>query len=353
MLKKYIKITLILVLIVALALVLRILYIGGAFKNIKNYNAGTVTKIYTNMAGTEDLAFDKVHNLLLISSSNRWAITLKHENPLDGIYALYLNDSINKNPKKMLTTFTGNFHPHGISVLQQKGNTYVFAVNHNKTGSYVEKFKIKNDTLIHLKSYANELMFSPNDVAAVTDSTFYVTNDHGYKPGFKQTLEDYLQLPKSYLLYFDGKNYTKVVSGLKYANGVNLSADKSEVYLATSTGQKLYIYKRDAHGFLDIQQYINTHSGIDNITVDKQGDLWLAAHPQLLKFARHAKDSTKLSPSEVIRIHKKDNGVYKQTVYYLNDGTEISGTCVAYRFKNQLFVGDVFQHKLLRIKLKN
>lgn len=331
--------------------VFKTLYIGGVFKSIVNYNAGKTDFIYTNMAGTEDIVYDSIHQFLYISSSNRWASMLKHQKPLDGIYALDINDSLNANPKKMLTTYRGEFHPHGISVIQQDGSTFVFAVNHNNKGSFIEKFSLQNGTLMHLKTYANDLMFSPNDVAAITDSTFYVTNDHGNQAGFKQTLENYLQLPKSYVLYFDGKTYKKVINKLKYANGISFSKDNNAVYVATSTGQNVYIYKRALDGSLNLSHYINTHTGVDNVTIDNQGDLWLAGHPKLLQFTSHAKDSTKISPSEVIIIHKLPNGIYEQTQIYLNDGTEISGSSVAFKFKNYVFVGDVFQHKLLKIKL--
>jgi len=303
------------------------------------------------MPGTEDLDYDRVHNLLFISSANRWATTLKHQNPHDGIYALNL-DSINQTPKKIITTYKGDFHPHGISILQQEGSTYLFVVNHNKTGSYIEKFNYKNNTLIHLKSYANALLFSPNDVAAVTDSTFYATNDHGSKTAFGTTLEAYLQLPRSYVVYFDGHKYTKVISKLRYANGVILSKDKKQLFVATTTGQKILIYNRQKNGSLKLEHYINTHTGNDNITVAANGDLWIGAHPKLLKFTGHAKDSTKISPSEVLRIHRRDDGIYTQKVFYLNDGQEISGSSVAYKFGTNIFVGDVFQHKLLRINLK-
>lgn len=354
MIKKYIKFPLFILASILLLLIFKTLYIGGVFKSIVNYNAGETTQIFTNMPGTEDVAYDAVHHLLFISSSNRWASTLKNENPLDGIYALDLNDSLNKAPKKILTTYSGDFHPHGISVLQQEGSTYLFVVNHNKTGSYVEKFKFENGTLKHLKSYYNTLLFSPNDVTADSDSTFYASNDHGSKTKLGATFEAYLQLPRSYVVYFDGHQYKKVIKGLRYANGVILSKDKSQLYVATATGQNIYIYNRYKDGKINLVHYIKTRTGNDNITVeDATGDLWIGAHPQLLKFAGHAKDSTKISPSEVLRLHKQKNGVYKQTIYYLNDGNEISGSSVAYKLGNRVYVGNVFQHKLLKISLND
>ncbi|NQW36893.1 MAG: SMP-30/gluconolactonase/LRE family protein [Flavobacteriales bacterium] len=351
MIKKYLLGGLKIIGVVFVIIILKTLYIGGVFKTLVNYNAGETTHIYTNMAGTEDMAFDTQNNLIYISSSNRWATMLKNENPLDGIYALNLSDSVISKPKKMLTTYSGDFHPHGISVVQQDSSTYVFAVNHNKKGNFIEKFIYKDGTLMHLKSYANALMFSPNDVAAVSDSTFYVSNDHGSKSGLSRLLEDYLQLPKSYVLYFDGRHYKHVVKGLKYANGVTYSPLKKQLYIATSTGQTIGIYKPLENGNLILQHYINTHTGVDNITIDAEGAIWTAAHPKLLKFTAHAKDSTKISPSEVLKIYQKPNGVYKTELVYLNDGSEISGSSVALKYNNLLFVGDVFEHKLLRIKL--
>ncbi|MCF6213459.1 MAG: SMP-30/gluconolactonase/LRE family protein [Flavobacteriaceae bacterium] len=351
MIKKYLKLSFKIIVTILVALVLKTLYLGGVFKTIINHNKGVTEHIYTNMAGTEDVALDSKNNLLYISSTNRWAITLKGENPLDGIYALDLTDSLNLSPKKMLTTYSGDFHPHGISVLQQEGSTYLFAVNHNKNGNFIEKFIYKNGTLMHLKSYSNRLMFSPNDVAAASKNTFYTTNDHGTKKGFSRVLEDYLQQSKSYVLYFDGQHYRPVIKDLQYANGVEISGDKKTLYVAESTGQKISVYAILDNGDVRLKHYINTHTGVDNITIDAQGAIWTAAHSKLLKFAGHAKDSTKFSPSEVLKIYQKPNGVYKTEQVYLNNGSEMSGSSVALKYKKFLFVGDVFAHKLLRIKL--
>ena len=43
-------------------------------------------------------------------------------------------------------------------------------------------------------------------------------------------------------------------------------------------------------------------SGADNIEIDEHGNLWIGAHPKLLKIEAHGKDPTTLSPSQVLRI---------------------------------------------------
>lgn len=47
-------------------------------------------------------------------------------------------------------------------------------------------------------------MHSPNDVIPVGPKAFYATNDHGGTSKWGRFLEEYLQLPRSFVLYYDG-----------------------------------------------------------------------------------------------------------------------------------------------------
>ena len=87
--------------------------------------------------------------------------------------------------------------------------------------------------------------------------------------------------------------------------------------------------------------------GGDNIEIDTKGDIWIAAHPQLLKFVGHAADSSKLSPSQVLRIKQNSYGDYIVEEMYLNDGKELSGSSVAAVMENRLLIGAVFEPRFL------
>ena len=195
-------------------------------------------------------------------------------------------------------------------------------------------------------------MCCPNDVVAVDKDKFYVTNDHGTRGGIMRTLEDYLLIPWSYILYYNGQTFTKVRDGINYANGINISNDHSKLYVACVTGRELLSFKIKEDGSLSLADRLNLKTGIDNIDVDEDGNLWIGAHPKLLAFVAHADDSTKHSPSQALKLTPSGNSFAAEEIF-LDDGKMISGSSVAVRYKNEVFVGVVFERKLLRMKLKN
>ena len=349
--KRILKISVSVIVLALAGFVLNTLYSAGVFKTISPHLEGELKTIYTNMPGTEDLEIDYEKELLFISSTDRWK-EWKGEKADGGIYVLQL-DSVNAVPRKLVTTYTGDFHPHGISYFKQDSSNYLFVVNHNWGGNFVELFEYKNDTLFHQRSFSDELMNSPNDVAAVAKDKFYVTNDHGYKKGISRLAEEYLRLPYSNLVYFNGTSFIKAVEGLNYGNGVNISNDGTLLYIAESTGRDLSTYEIDSKsGALELINNLDLKTGLDNIEVDSDGNLWIAAHPKLLSFVGHSKDPNKKSPSEVLKlIPAKDNKSYEVEQVYLDDGSQLSGSSIAVHYKNDLLIGVVFENKLLRATL--
>jgi len=341
--KKYIAL---LILLFVLYFVFNTLYDAGAFKTIKNYSQLEDVKVYKNIYGPEDLDVDTEKGLLFISASDRWKVNAGLQSD-DGIYLLDLKkDSI---PYKLANTFSGEFHPHGISYFHSNNEDYLFVVNHSKNESSIELFKFLNDTLFHLRTFRDDLLISPNDIVAIDINSFYVTIDHGSDGGFMSLMEDYLRLPLSYLLYFDGKEYTKVYDGLNYANGVNISPDGSTIYITETTTGKLSILKRTKEtGALELLFSKYLQSGLDNITIDANGDLWIATHPKLLDFVSHSKDSTHYSPSQVLKLHPLGNSDLLVEEIYLDNGKEISGSSTALFYNGQVFIGQVFNDKILR-----
>jgi arylesterase / paraoxonase len=341
---------LLVVLVFILFLVIHTLYVAGVFKTITPHLEGTIVNTWYGIHGAEDMDADEAAGWVFISSADRWK-TLSGLESNDGIYLLQPDS--NTAPRKLPTTYTGGFHPHGISYLRSGDSAYLFVVNHNRGGDFVELFAFDRDTLFHLQSIADRMMCCPNDVVAIASDKFYVTNDHGNGSGFVRTLEDYLQLPFASLLYYNGGGFTKVVTGLKYANGVNVSANGERLYLTTTTGRNLLSYDRDTTtGALQFAHKMNLKSGVDNIDVDTEGNLWIAAHPKLLAFTGHARDSGKLSPSQVLKLLPANGGGYTVEEIWMDDGQTLSGSSIALRYKNHLFVGGVFQPKVVKIGLK-
>jgi len=334
---------------VIIFLVIKTLYVAGSFKTIRPHMEGNLHTTYYGIPGPEDMDLDDSTGLLFISSADRWK-TQAGIPASDGIYLLNL-DSFNQ-PRKLATTYSGEFHPHGISFFREGEKSFLFVVNHNPSGDYVEVFEYKSDTLFHQSSIKGDAMCCPNDVVAVATDKFYVTNDHGYQGGMMRFFEEYLQLPFSSLLYYNGVAFSTAYDGLIYANGVNISNDKTKLYLATTTGRELLTFERNiASGQLKLLNKLNLKTGIDNIDVDVEGNLWIAAHPKLLAFVGHAKDSAKISPSEVLKLTPAANNTYRVEEVMMDDGKLLSASSIALRYKNGLFVGGVFQPRVLRVNI--
>ncbi|KAG6026479.1 hypothetical protein E4U19_002568 [Claviceps sp. Clav32 group G5] len=113
--------------------------------------------------------------------------------------------------KLTFTNFNGPFVTHGIDVLDDPEKpegeaVYIFAVNHvpspaysqnknakgPKARSIIEVFYyiIGSDTVAHVRSVWDPLITTPNDIVAVSPTSFFVTNDHYYREGLLRDVED-------------------------------------------------------------------------------------------------------------------------------------------------------------------
>ena len=87
---------------------------------------------------------------------------------------------------------------------------------------------------------------------------------------------------------------------------------------------------------------------MDNIELDKEGNLWIGSHPKLLTFTRHAKNSDIFSPSQVFKVSLGDENQVEEV--YLNDGGELSGSSVAATWENNLLIGPVLEDHFLHCR---
>ncbi len=339
------------ILIIIIYFVFDTLLQAGFFKSISNEFNGTEVQVYRGIWGGEDIEWDRANNLIYISAIDRWQEKSGSFGEKDGVYLLKSNSNT-RIPTRMKTDLQGEFHPHGISLFDVNGEKYLYAVNHGVESSTVELFKIDSNYLTHIESYSGALMTSPNDVVGDEIGRFYVTNDHGNTSDNGRTVEEYLRMPYSYLLYYNGEKFKKAQKGLVYANGVQLSNDGSRLFVSSTIGHEVYVLdRRKSNGLLILKDKIDLGTGVDNIDVDENDVIWVAAHPKLLTFSEHSKDSTVNSPSEVFKITEVKNE-FEVTKVYENDGSQLSGSSVAVAHNDTLFIGCVFENKIWKLKMK-
>ena len=354
---KYLRntiITLLLLALILVGLVVKTFYDAGEFREIKPHFKGQ-SKSVSGVSSSEDITIHPRTGLAFISSADRRAQWSDAAQPRQG--AVYGFDLGSASPQ--LVNLTVGFHkelnPHGIGLwMAEDGTAALFVVNHRRDGHFVEIFDYRSGKLVHRQSVSGALMHSPNDVIPVGPAAFYVTNDHGNATAFGRMAEEYLQLARSYVLYYDGKSFRKVAQALAYANGINISSDGQTVYVAATVEQKIYVYDRDRNtGDLFLRSTIKAGTGVDNIEIDQKGALWVGSHPKLLTFVKYSKDAQELSPSQVIKVEPKASGQYDVKEIYLNNGQPLSGSSVAAVFEDTLLIGSVFDEHFLLCHLQN
>lgn len=336
---------LIFVLLLGIAIQRFLAFANLSTKYQEHFN-GTCEKIY-GVVGGEDITIDK-EGIAWISAHDRRPV-LAGKPSRGKIFTL---DMKAHNPKPIDRTpaTPSVFHPHGLSYFTQlDGTRYLFVVNHPNFVSdhNIVRFNIsKNNRLSGSKVYQAPAINAPNDIAAVGPDQFYWTNDLGTTRGtFSNFLEITLALPWGSLGFFDGTKATIIYEGLAFGNGVQISKDGKQLYVAETGGKQVNIFDRTpATHQLTLNRTIAIPSGVDNLELDAKGNLWTAAHPKPLLFGEHTQSNDNKAPSQVFQILLNQNRA--KEIYY-NHGSEIAGAATAAVYKDKILLGPVFDDHLL------
>lgn len=337
------------VLVLIVAFVTYTLVSTGFFRTVENKFNGVIEKKIA-LPGAEDIIVNEIDSIALISSTNRQVYPPVDEES-GGLYIVELKSGEYKTTK-LTTSLSKPFAPHGISMIKKDSIYKVMAINHTLQGHSIEVFSLNDENLILEKTLIDSTMISPNDLVMIDENRFYFTNDHGHTKGFGKFSEEYLGLSLANVIYFDGEKYKEVADGIAYANGINFDPKRNLIYVASPRGFLIKVYSRNADGSLDFIEDIPCGTGVDNIEIDSEGNLWTAGHPNLLRFKAYAKGKENTSPSEIIKITYRGKNDYSVEQIYSDDGTTMSGSSVAAPFGNLILTGNVMDDEFLVLKLQ-
>ncbi len=344
---KNLKKTLFLFFGIIIAFVIYTFVSTGYFRTIENTFDGTIVRKII-LAGAEDITVSIEDDFALISATARKKLPTR-DAEFGDLYFLDLKTGTHE-IKKLTTDFNKSFAPHGISMFKLDSTYKIMAVNHTTKGHSIEVFRLFGESLTFEKTLTDESMKSPNDVVMIDENRFYFTNDHKYTKGFGRLMEDYGGLSISNIMYFDGNKYIEVANGIAYANGINYDAKRKLLFVASPRNFLIKVYERNDDGSLRFIEDIACGTGVDNIEFDTDGNLWVGAHPNLLRFAAYAKGKKEISPSEIIKINYKGKHDYMIEKVYINEGAEMSASTVAAPYKNLILTGNVMDTHFLILK---
>jgi len=301
--------------------------------------------------GTEDIVYDAPSGRLYVSATDRRWRQNGREPGRGGIYTLALGDgAADDAPIDATQGAPANFRPHGMDLWTgADGRQRLFVVNHPiGEPSRIDIFDVEPTGLLTLSADggAYDLLHRPNDVAADGPSSFYATNDHWARgrtvdqPGsLLEQIEVLFALDLGYVVRVANGAASKAATGLSFANGIALSADGTQVFVAEALDGVVRAYDRAGDGALKLAKRWKVGPGPDNLSRAADGALWIGAHDNLLAFTGHAADPAKLSPGSARRLHPATGVV---VTAFSTKGGEMSAISTALSLPDGIALGSVF-----------
>jgi arylesterase / paraoxonase len=324
--------------------------------------------------GPEDIVVDHAAVVAFSASQQRKSATGKLLGPADmpsgAIFALDLaSEPLAKRLLIDQESLGFPFHPRGCSLFSGPDGQRRLMVISNRaaTEHVVEVFDVvgtayESVALQHVRTVADpQHLISPNDLVALDSNRFYVTNDHGARQAFWQTLETGIGLPWSTVVFWDGSRFHTVAKDLEFANGIALDHTRKRLYVAATRSKRLYRYPwdpADPAKELTDRDHIDLPGCPDNLEWDADGKLWIGADPSFLRLSIYTLGLTPTAPSLILRLNF-DAGTepHVEEVWHDATGEIISASSVAAVSGKgpvrRLLIGQPFGNHLLDCELRD
>lgn len=336
-----------LVLIVLAFLIFNTLQFMGVFSEIEPLQPSQC-EVIDGIVGGEDLQWRASGESFFVSARDR------RIPDAEGFLYLVTPKEVGSNEHRVKVVnppLSFPFRPHGISLRVDEERETLYVLNlagEDRPYHSIEIFDVQpSGELLHAESIADEELRSPNSLVAIGARSFFVTNDRGSRSSLGRLLESLLRLPLGNVLFYDGSTFHVVHRRTRYANGINASADGEEIYLAETLAHQVIIFRHLGEGALERKEVIKVNSGVDNIDVAPDGSLWIAGHPHLGAYMRHARDPDSPSPSQVLRLARDEAGKWQQEELFVDKGELLSGSATAAYSQNRFAIGAVFDSHIL------
>lgn len=337
-----------LVLLVLLVLSFEVLRFAGVFTSVESHFAGSCREIGIS-GSAEDIQVDRERGVAYLSLLDRDKVY--RGQPVYGTVMLLDLNLAEPAPRAAMTFDPRDFRPHGMSLLRQPAQPLrLFAISHPTEQRHVVEIAEQGpDGGFHPKATIEDPSFThPNAIVGVGPSQFYLVNDHPVQTEWQLTVSTLLRSGNASLLYHDGARAQVLVNDLAYPAGLALSPDGTRLYVGEALAKSLRVYRVTAPGKLELERTVMLGTAPDNLNVDANGVVWIAAHPKLLRFLGHSRDASKRAPTQVLRFDPRNDAGAEEV--YADDGARIAAGTVAAHWRDQFLIGALLDKKVLICK---
>jgi arylesterase/paraoxonase len=214
-----------------------------------------------------------------------------------------------------------DFRPLGISATSTRdGYIRVFVANQAKSGPRVEvldlDLELSSAEARHVATIQHPLIYSPNSVAAVNATGFYVSNDVYFARGSSMlgvAAEVITAAPGGSLVYVSMQEPAPVVkraTRLALANGLAVDTGNNRVWAVSSPkGVYSFTYNPADPSQLVSEQFMRTASLGDNLILSPDGEVYVSGQTNVRALAASVGDAAAPKPGSLVaRLVPKGKG---------------------------------------------
>ena len=344
-----------------------------SYRNIDRFNGRCQSIVMDarsgpGLVGVEDIVIDHERGFAYLSATDRRDKTRGR----GAIYRIPLHFGTAPLPLTDITLGEPvDFHPHGIDLLiDDDGERRLFVVSHDKgrranEGARVLIYKLGETGYLELEESVvdADLLYHPNDVAAVGPRSFFATQDFSAPSSSKQERIDIKRRRKTGHLVYAHKGEMTIadVGGFAMANGVAYDAASDTLYVSETLTKELHAYRVTETGGLIPLDRTKISAFPDNFAFSEHGDLYIAGNLHNKSFAEHMQDGSNPSPSGVVRFQRPSNGnalasdhedIMITSGLPAFDAEEgLSGISVAAAHGDVLLLGSVYEPRIWRCEM--
>ena len=269
----------------------------------------------------------------------------------DGIYARPLAGG----PLRKLAGAPRDFHPRGIGLYRTPDGKGLFlmAVNRRRTGRFsIDSFEVTDPAgtpaLVAQGTIEGGMLINPQDVAVASPTTFYVANGTAGKNPLLHIPQTYGVLAGGNILYFNGMSFSEAVDGLYGTRSLILTGGGTHLVVGGLLSRSLTSFSREPFtGALTEAGSLLLPAGPEKLSLDAQGQLWVAGHANLSDWRDANADPAKRAPSQLFRVSVLNGVPQDKEQVYGNDGRELSGASVGISSDKTLLIGSSLDGRLL------
>ena len=150
--------------------------------------------------------------------------------------------------------------------------------------------------------YDGRKLNSPNDTAVKSDGSVYFTDPPwGLLANLGGPGSQELSFQGLYRLSPDGETLALLEAGLSRPNGLAFSPDETVLYVTETTSGTIYAYDVQPNGLLVNRRIFARAGGLDGMTMDMRGNLYVASGSGVAVFNREGTSLGRIGTSETTR----------------------------------------------------